>query len=209
VKACSMARVVKKPEERRADIVNAARMLFLTKEYDKATMQDVMHVLNIAKGTIYHYFKSKEELLAAVVKDMVDKYVEAMQNRLQNLEANALTKIQILITAGRNVKDNQPILEQLHKPGNEALHLRLLAELIAKLAPLYASAIRQGCEEGIFKTDAPLECAEFILSAFQFLTDPGIYPWLEKDLLRRMEAFPGIVEQMLNAPGGSFHFLNL
>ena len=63
-----MTRTVKKPEERRADIVKAARYLFQTKEYSKTTMNDVIERLGIAKGTIYHYFSSKESLLEAVVK---------------------------------------------------------------------------------------------------------------------------------------------
>ena len=66
-----MARIIKKPTERRSDIVNAARYLFQSKEYDKTTMQDVMDYLGIAKGTIYHYFESKEAILEAVIEDIV------------------------------------------------------------------------------------------------------------------------------------------
>ncbi len=38
----------------------------------------------------------------------------------------------------------------------------------------------------VSNTKTPLECAEFILSAIQFLTDMGIYPWTQKDLNRRL-----------------------
>jgi hypothetical protein len=103
--------------------------------------------------------------------------------------------------------ENKDLFDRLHKPGNEALHTRLLAATLLKLAPLYAELIRQGCEEGIFHTDAPLECAEFVLSAVQFLTDTGIYPWTEAELRRRIRAFPGLLEKMLQAPSGSFSFL--
>jgi hypothetical protein len=75
------------------------------------------------------------------------------------------------------------------------------------LAPLYASVIQQGCEEGIFQTEYPLECAEFLLSGVQFLTDIGMHPWSEADLIRRVIAFPTIVETQLQAPRGSFSFL--
>jgi AcrR family transcriptional regulator len=202
-----MARIVKKATERRADIIHAARSLFLSKEYEKTTMQDVMESLGIAKGTIYHYFDSKEELLEAVVEDMVDQSFKEMQALLKQMKGNALEKIQTLVEAGRIAKDNKPILEQLHKSGNEALHLRLLAETLAKQAPLYASLIQQGCEEGIFKTDAPLECAELILSGIQFMTDTGIYPWQPEDLARRINAFPRLIEQLLQAPTNAFQFL--
>jgi len=61
-----MTRVVKKHFERKAEIVEAARYLIQTKDYEKMTLQDVMTRLGIAKGTIYHYFKSKEEIFLEV-----------------------------------------------------------------------------------------------------------------------------------------------
>ena len=70
-----MVRTVKKPEERRLEIILAARHLFATKEYTNTTMRDVMDKLDIAKGTIYYYFRSKEEWLEAVIEYLVDEYI--------------------------------------------------------------------------------------------------------------------------------------
>jgi AcrR family transcriptional regulator len=202
-----MVRIVKKSAERRSEIVQAARRLFLTKEYEKASMQDIMDSLRIAKGTIYHYFKSKEALLEAVIEDIVEESIGKMQTIIKESQGNALEKIQMLVKAGNMAADNNAILEHLHRRGNDAMHIRLLAATLVKQAPLYGKLIQQGCNEGIFQTDTPLECAEFILSAFQFLTDMGIYPWTQEDLLRRVQAFPKIIEQLLKAPPGSFQFL--
>lgn len=202
-----MSRIVKKFADRRAEILQAARRLFQTKEYEKTTMQDVMEALGIAKGTIYHYFKSKEALLEAVVEEIVEENIDEMQNIIRNFKGNALQKIQMLTQVGNMAADNQNIIDTLHKPINEAMHSRLLAAILIKQAPLYAELIRQGCKEGLFKTETPLECAEFILAAFQFLTDMGIYPWSPEDLKRRIHAFPKIIEQQLQAPRGSFNFL--
>jgi hypothetical protein len=94
-----------------------------------------------------------------------------------------------------------------HKPANDVLHNRLLAATLMKQAPLYAEIIQQGCNEGIFKTETPLECAEFILSSTQFLTDMGIYPCTEDDLKRRIQAFPILIERILQASPGSFQLL--
>src|SRR5580700_8683449 len=95
-----MARVVKKPQERRAEIVHAALKLFKTQGYEKTTMQDVMNDLAIAKGTIYHYFKSKEELLEAVVGEIVDLNFVEMAEALENARGNALKKFKLLIKKG-------------------------------------------------------------------------------------------------------------
>lgn len=196
-----------KPTNRRDEILKVARNLFLTKDYDKTTMVDIMDALEIAKGTIYHYFKSKEALFEAVIEDIVEENIKHMRTLVKNAQKNALEKIQLLVNAGNISQENEKIIEQLHKPANDALHSRLLAATLMKQAPLYAEIIQQGCDEGIFKTEVPLECAEFILSAIQFLTDMGIYPWTEEDLKRRMQAFPILIEQLLQAPPGSFQFL--
>lgn len=202
-----MARIVKKASDRKAEIVSTARRLFQTQEYDKTSMQDIMDALGIAKGTIYHYFTSKEALLEAVIDDIVEKNIQQMQTRLKNASGNALQKMELLVKANNMAADNKDILDHLHKPGNDAMHSRLLAATLVKLAPLYAELIQQGCDEGIFKTETPLECAEFILSAIQFLTDMGIYPWTQEDLKRRIQAFPKLIEQQLRASPGSFQFL--
>lgn len=202
-----MVRTVKKPEERRREIIAAANELFQTKEYEATTMKDVMEAVGIAKGTIYHYFKSKEDLLEAVVEQTVDEYIAAMQSILDETEGDALKRMQVLITSGNVADEHEQILEQLHRPGNVGMHTRQLAETISKLAPLYASVIQQGCEEGVFQTEHPLECAEFLLTGFQFLSDTGIYPWSQSDLIRRVMAFPVLIETQLQAPQGSFRFL--
>lgn len=197
-----------KPVNRRDEILKVARNLFLTKDYDKTTMVDIMDALGIAKGTIYHYFRSKEALFEAVIEDIVEENIRHMRTLVKNTPKNALEKIQLLVNAGNISQENEKIIEQLHKPANDALHSRLLAATLMKQAPLYAEIVQQGCAEGIFKTEAPLECAEFILSAIQFLTDMGIYPWTEDDLKRRLQAFPILIERILQASPGSFQFLD-
>ena len=202
-----MVRIVKKAEVRRQEIVSAARQLFQAKEYEKTTMQDVMDQLGIAKGTIYHYFNSKEELLEAVVENIVEEDLARKQALMKEARGNAIEKIRILIHAGNMADAHAEILEGLHHPGNLGMHIRQLAVTLMRQAPLYGELIRQGCEEGLFQTEHPLECAEFILSAIQFLTDMGIHPWAQEDLIRRAMAFPPMIESLLKAPQGSFQFM--
>lgn len=201
----NMVRVVKKPEERRREIVAASRDLFLSQGYENTKIQDVMTKLNIAKGTTYHYFKSKEELLEAVVEDLVSEYMIGVEKAVAKCSGNALVKLGVLIKAGRS--SSQQMIDNLHRSDNVGLHTRLLAVLISRLAPLYAKAIAQGCKEGIFQVEHPLECAEVLLAGIQFATDIGCYPWNPRDLERRMQAIPTLIENQLRAPKHSFKFI--
>lgn len=205
-----MVRVVKNPEERKSEIIAAARHLFLSKGYDRTTMQDVMRHLEIAKGTIYHYFSSKEDLLEAVIDSVAEDEMLRLKKLLENIKGNALERLEQLIMHGSNHDadaEHDDLLDHLHETSNAGMHIRLLAKVITMQAPLYAEQFRAGCEEGIFKTDHPLECAEFLISGIQFLTDMGIYPWTQEQLERRWKAFPELIENQLNAPEGSFSFL--
>lgn len=201
-----MKRIVKNPADRKAEIIRAARKLFLAKEYEKTTLQDVMDYLKIAKGTIYHYFDSKEDLLEAVVIDMVDAQLAEIQAKLKEFKGNALEKIEKLIEFSNMTKEEPELLDHLHRPTHAGMHIRILAETLIKLTPLYEKLIQQGCDEGIFHTEYPRECAELLLSGMQFLTDTGIYPWTTEDLKRRARAFPTLIERQLKAAPGSFKF---
>lgn len=202
-----MNRIVKKPEQRRKELILAAQALFLKQDYEHTSMRDIMEVLNIAKGTIYHYFKSKEDLLEAVVENMVDESLGHLKIMIEQKEGNALEKMHALFTASHIADEQAQLLEQLHQPGNIAMHTRLLAITILKIAPLYAEVIQLGCKEGIFNSSHPLETAEFLLAGIQFMTDVGCFPWKKQDLKRRAVAIASVMETQLGAPKGSFKFL--
>lgn len=201
-----MVRTVKKPEKRKREIVETACQLYLSKGYDKTTMRDVMEQLQIAKGTIYHYFKSKDQLLDAVVTQIVEDDHTKMRQLVDSAEGSALEMMEFLALHSANNQDQQT-LDSLHLPNNANLHIRLLGKLVTTQALIYGEFIEQGCREGIFETDHPIECAEFILSSISFLTDIGIYPWSEEQLMRRILAIPDMTEALLKAPKGSFQFL--
>ncbi len=53
-------------EQRKKDIINAAERIFFTKGHENATMDDVATEAELSKGTLYLYFKNKEDLYLAI-----------------------------------------------------------------------------------------------------------------------------------------------
>src|SRR5689334_17047724 len=53
---------------KRRQIVDGARHVFLAKGFDAASMMDIAKAAGVSKGTLYVYFKNKEELFAAIVQ---------------------------------------------------------------------------------------------------------------------------------------------
>ncbi len=60
-------RTVKNPNDRREEILEGATKLFLDNGFSKTKMEDIVKSLGISKGLIFYYFKSKDELINAVI----------------------------------------------------------------------------------------------------------------------------------------------
>lgn len=200
-------RIVKAPDVRRREIVETAMRLFLEQGFEHTSTNDVMKALQIAKGTIYHYFPSKEALMEAVVDQMAEDFVQRRVEAVASTEGNALVKIEVLFARDHTSEDEARATEELHAPENVKLHTRLLAVLVEKMAPPFGVLIRRGCEEGLFRTEHPDEAAELLLAGIQFLTDDGVFAWDAESIDRRSHAFPSLAEDLLHAPPGSFAWL--
>jgi len=56
---------------RRRDILAAAATVFRQKGYDRATTREIAAAADVSEGTIYNYYRSKNELLMGIVRDIV------------------------------------------------------------------------------------------------------------------------------------------
>jgi Bacterial regulatory proteins, tetR family len=65
-KFVNMPRVIKHPDLRRSEILDQAIALFLSRGYDTTSLNDIIAEAGISKGAFYHYFPSKEALIAAL-----------------------------------------------------------------------------------------------------------------------------------------------
>jgi AcrR family transcriptional regulator len=59
------------PDERRANLFDAALAVFAELGYDRATLSDVVDRIGVTKGCLYHHFQSKEQLFLALLRDRV------------------------------------------------------------------------------------------------------------------------------------------
>ena len=62
---------VREDGAKRRQIIEGAQRVFLNKGFDAASMNEIARVAGVSKGTLYVYFKSKEELFAAIVGERV------------------------------------------------------------------------------------------------------------------------------------------
>ncbi|WP_216725625.1 TetR/AcrR family transcriptional regulator [Thiorhodococcus drewsii] len=69
-----------KPAEVRLDeLMNAAERLFLDKGVESTTINEIVEAAQVAKGTFYHYFSSKNEILEALGKRYTDQFLVSLE----------------------------------------------------------------------------------------------------------------------------------
>lgn len=202
-------RIVKKPEERRNEILDAAETLFTTKGYVHTTVNDILNAVGIAKGTFYYHFQSKEEVMEAIVLRFIDAGVRAAKEIASDPRLTAHEKMFRILMAQKPEagQSKEQMLEQLHQVNNAEMHQKSLVESILQLTPVLTEVIEQGIAEGSFHTPHPKETVEFLLASAQFLFDEGIFNWEPPELMQKAVAFTHILETTLGAAKGSFAYM--
>ncbi len=74
-------------DERKSQILNAAEDVFTQKGFEEARMDDIALETGLSKGTLYLYFKSKDDIIIAIL----DRMFQREFRRLENLDQVAET----------------------------------------------------------------------------------------------------------------------
>ena len=85
---------MEKKSNNRVKILNAAWQLFSEKGYEETTVDEIIELTNTSKGTFYHYFNSKEDLLSLFSYIFDERYEELSQKI--DVEMNSFDKLLML-----------------------------------------------------------------------------------------------------------------
>ena len=197
-------RVIKEPEVRKNEILNITEELFVRKGFDKATVNDILNAVGIAKGTFYYYFKSKEEVLDAIVRRRINEGLEKARIIAANSNLGAGEKLLAIILAQKPQNPAQDEFTQvLHEQGNALLHQKILISYVTELSPVLTDIIKEGINQSIFNTDYPRESIEILLSTALVIFDDAYFRWSAEEQTRRVCAFIVAMERILGAKPGS------
>ena len=197
-------RTIKQPEVRKNEILDAAEKLFVEKGFDKTTVNDILGTLGIAKGTFYHYFKSKEEALDGIVRRRITEGLEKAKAVAADKHLSVEEKLLFAVMAQ---KPQNPVEEKfnavLNEEGNSLLHQKMLSSIITELSPVLAEIVEEGINRSIFRTDYPRESVEMLLAAALVIFDDAYFNWTGEEQAKRMFAYICAMERTLGAAPGS------
>ncbi len=188
------------PEETVNLILGVAFRLFMEKGYEHTSIQDIINNLGgLSKGAIYHHFKSKEDILVAVIDRMTAESNQMLADIRDSSGLSGEEKLKKIFreSISRSVQnDIFTVAPDFHD--NPKLLFSLLHDTIDNAAPNYIlPIIRQGISDGSIKTDYPEQLAELILLAANVWLNPMIFDSTEEESRRKFMVF----RQMLQGFG--------
>ena len=116
-------RVVKEVNVRKSEILDAAELLFETKGFDGTSTTDILNEAGIARGTLYYHFKSKEDILDAIIERMTGSLVAKATEIAGKKDEPVLRRLtQMMLALHVDNGLGYEIIEQVHKPQNALMH---------------------------------------------------------------------------------------
>ncbi|WP_346749183.1 TetR/AcrR family transcriptional regulator [Prevotella jejuni] len=200
-------RDVKDPEIRRAEIMDAAMLLFMEKGYTNATTQDIVDKVNISRGLLYYHFKNKEDILYCLVERYSEKLLRDIHVIVYDEDKTAIEKIRAFIDATIISTDNvsaegTELQKTVDLEENRYMLDKLSHKLIEKLTIYFERIINQGISEKVFSVKYPSETAEFLMTAYVFVSNNiGIKTSKKEPVKDYLNAFKIMLEQNLNTKG--------
>ena len=191
---------MKKGEKRKKELLKIAYDMFLTQGYENTSVDEIIERAQIAKGTYYYHFQSKEQMLEEVIDMMIDSETKTAEQIIA-MDIPVPQKIVMMITSMKPTEAEQPIKNALFQPENVLMHHKVRKKLISVITPLLSEVIKEGVNEGIFECDNITERVKMLLIISDGTFNEGSFS--ERDI----SVFIDMTEKLLGAENGTMSFI--
>jgi AcrR family transcriptional regulator len=161
----------RRPDERPQEILDAALRVFAAKGYHQTRLEEIAEAAGVTKGTIYHYFDGKEDLLLQIVDQKHTHAFDQLEELLRTQEGGpASARIRLVVRKGLNIansdfRDATCLLLQGVVQESPEVYKRWLATGPVKGWRIVARLIKEGQATGEFRQDADAEVAARMLTS--------------------------------------------
>lgn len=167
-------------ERRRQQIIVAAKRVFSEKGFNKATMEDIAKEAELSPGTLYLYFKNKEELYASLSLRILQYLDIRVSHVNKEPDLDPVSKLDALMVAMYDVYDFDPliIINMFHLQSSETLKnlsdelMQEIKDLSKKSIGAIADIFNEGIQTGAFVNHHPYALADIFWSMFS-----GVVLW--------------------------------
>jgi len=187
-------------------IIDAAVRVFARKGYFNSRVSDIAREAGIAAGTIYLYFKTKEDILITLFREKMAEFVATLWRTIAS-EPDAVAKIKRLVFMHFEMLERQPDIAEVVqvelRQGQKFFRGPATQEIAAYFA-LIASVLEDGVARGHFRRNLPVKVATKMLFGAM---DQMATSWvLGKRGYRLVDTAPAVADLFLQGvtagPGG-------
>ena len=144
-------------EQRAADILKHARIVFCEKGYSDTLVSEIAERAGVVEGSVFHYFPTKRELLIKAVEQWYTGLIWDYDHRLESI-TGTWNRLRFMIWGHLNVVHEEPemtklIVEEI-RPGPEYRDTAIF-ELNRNYTRRTLGIIAEAVEAGEFRTDVP------------------------------------------------------
>jgi TetR/AcrR family transcriptional regulator, fatty acid metabolism regulator protein len=136
-------------------ILRAGVKVFAEKGYFNSKVADIARVAGIADGTVYLYFKSKDEILHSIFDQAMEKFITEGQEELAKIKspADRLTKVAQLHLKRLGDDRDLAIVFQVELRGSTKFMREFSAAGFHEYLEVIRKTIEDGQNEGVFRDD--------------------------------------------------------
>lgn len=190
-----------KTNNKKQELTKIAYKLFLTKGYENTSIDEIIKEAEIAKGTYYYYFASKEETLEEVINIILDNMVSRAKQVIE-MPLTAIEKFISVIMCFKPSIEEEQLSNTIHLPENVVMHQKMNKRIITEAVPILVKVVEQGNNEKLLNCkDNIYEKVKTTLLLSQSLFDDMNYT--EQDVV----VYIDILENLYGAEKGSLDFV--
>ena len=181
-----MSRRPDSSEIRRNQILDAATKVFVRLGFQHARMDDIVEESGLSKGTLYWYFKSKEDIINAILRRLFAGALESLESLLEAEGTVSERLVQLTsdrVTGMKRMSSLVPIIFEFYAVAvHQQWVQQFIGEYLKHFRGLLEELIQQGIDRGEFRPINATEAAISLASLYEGLTihwlmDPQAVQW--------------------------------
>lgn len=176
-------------------ILDAAKELFLYYGFKKTTVNEIAQKAKVGKGTIYLYYRTKEEIMFAMAREEFSRIIKKLQNGLKKVN-DPVQKLKSFIhiypeaiydfiNTYHHGLDLLPLIEQC---GNSSYDVEMESTL-----SMLADVLQSGVEQGIFAIEDQRKMIDYLLFMMRAFMPPYYGELTKRGLTNMIERFADMV----------------
>ncbi|MEE1015669.1 MAG: TetR/AcrR family transcriptional regulator [Lachnospiraceae bacterium] len=198
---------------KRDQILDAFYELLINDDIQHISVSKIAKQAGIGKGSIYYYFKSKDEMLNALIKRTYAGTLEMAKELVSQTELSIYSRLAQITNAC--VADTKEFLRRSEALRNQTpssdrvydsayIHQQFMKHTIVDFKEIFTEIIQQEIDKGTVKSTSASEIAEIVLIIFTVKIDNTLSPSSDEDAAKTLQMLITLLERGTGNKDGAF-----